>query len=137
MRTFFDGSAFLLITGSWGKPFSVRIWNLEEKEKPSEDSDESEEELDSDEEPEPKEMTYCYVMDVGMAHQANVVNLAILDDGKPHVVKEKRQEGEQIDIKRIASISWDGTIRTWDLRPAIEVVHRTKFTSAAQTSRMI
>ena len=134
MRYFDDGSAFLLVTASWGKPFSVKIWNMEEKEKPSDDS-ESEEELESDEEPEPKEMTYLYAMDVGLGHTENVVNLAILDDGKPHIVKEKRKSDAEIDVKRIASISWDGTIRTWDFRPAIEVIHRAKFLEAAQTSR--
>ena len=134
MKVWDDGTAFLLVTASWGKPFSVKIWNMEAKEKPSDDS-ESEEELESDEEPEPKEMTYLYALDVGLGHTENVVNLAILDDGKPHVVKEKRKADEEVDTKRVASISFDGTIRTWDLRPAIEIIHRAKFLEAAQTSR--
>ncbi len=134
MKYFNDDTVFYLITCAWGNPYTVKIWNLEEKEKPPDDS-ESEEELDSDEEPEPKEIMYCYPMDIGKGHEANVVDIAILDDGKPHVVKEKRKEDEELDIKMITSISWDGCIKSWDLRPAIEVVHRAKFLEKAQTSR--
>lgn len=140
MKWFDDGLAFLLVTAHWGKDrknYAVRIWNLTPKEKERPD-DESSEEYDTDEERPPKEMTYCYLIDSGLDHTASVVNLCILDDGKPHIVKEKRKKGEEddLDIKRIVSVSLDGTIRTWDLRPAIEVIHRVKFLADAQTSRM-
>ena len=117
--------------------FLVRIWNLEPKEKEKDIDESSSEELDSDEEAPPKVMLYCYPIDKGQAHTAPVLNLAILDDGKPHVVVEKRKSDDEIDTKLIASLSQDGTVRTWDFRPAIETVHRVRFLATAQTSRMV
>ncbi len=138
MRYFDDGCAYLLVTANWSKPFNMRIWNLEPKEKPKADDDSSSEELDSDEEKPPKEMLYCYTIDQGVGHTAAIVNLAILDDGKPTHVKETARKTEaDVDTKLVASVSHDGTIRTWDFRPAIESIHRARFMAGAQTQRMV
>jgi len=137
MKWYDDGCAFLLVTAHWGKPYVVRIWSLEPKEKEKDLAESSDEDLDSDEEAPPKVMLYCYPIDKGEAHTAPVLNLAILDDGMPHIVVEKRKSDADIDTKMIASLSQDGTIRTWDLRPAIETMHRKRFLAGAQTSRMV
>jgi WD40 repeat protein len=134
-----DDKLFLLITGCFAKPHSVRVWNMEDY-----------------------KLIESYV-----GHSDKVVCVSNLTDGSPinptrndpgtkakrkkkdKKKKKKKKKGgdsetedeeedlEPPEFRRIASVGWDGSVRMWDFQPIIEQLHRAKHNEAAQQSRMI
>jgi WD40 repeat protein len=79
------------------------------------------------------------LMESFIGHSGPVMSVALLNDGKPTKLREgkgKLEEGEALDLRRIASAGNDNVIRVWDLRPCIERVYQAKYNISAQSSRM-
>ncbi len=129
-----DDKCYLAISAAFGSPNSVRIWNWEQPEE-EEDGKVSAPPPDNEEveisEPEP----LVKLLESFIGHDDKVCALAICDDGKS--IDSQRKKDQPAEIKRIASASWDGSIRIWDLQKVAEGIHRAKFKKAAQTSRMV
>ena len=136
-----DEKVFLLLTACFAKPHSVRVWNMEDY-----------------------GLIESYVGHtdkvVGLSNltDGTPINPTRNDPGtkakrkKRGKKKKKKKKGgdasasetededddlEPPEFRRIASVSWDNTVRMWDFQPIIESLHRAKHNEAAQSSRMI